>query len=172
MLSLISIVLIGGALGAAWGWFGRSSKGRSSPDGNWKRSAVFGMVAGLALYFVAGDSLEPYQPPKNAKAITAAQFDEEVTKTDRPVVVDFYAPWCVPCKKMAPRLDALAGEFTNSVKFVQINFDDAPALAERLNVPGVPTLLFFNKDGNLVDGVVGLTTVEVLRAKLNALAGT
>jgi thioredoxin 1 len=172
MLSLIPIVLICAGLGAAWARFSRCSTGACSLAGNWKRGASFGAVLGLGFYLVTGDAMEPYQPPKNARAITAVQFDAEVTQAGRPVVVDFYATWCGSCKRMAPRLDTVAGEYSNSVKFVQVNFDDAAALAERLNVPGVPTLLFFNKQGHLVDAVVGLVSVETLRAKLSALAGT
>jgi thioredoxin len=87
-------------------------------------------------------------------------------------VVDFFATWCGPCKTLAPRLDALAGEYASGIKFVSVNIDQAPSLAAKFKVEGVPTLLFFGADGKIVNASVGLVSKEALRAKLEALTTT
>ena len=75
---------------------------------------------------------------QNVKLISESQFEAEVTRASSPVVVDFYAPWCGPCKRLSPMLDELAGQVTNKVKFVKINVDDAKALSQRLGIQSVP----------------------------------
>jgi len=167
--SFLASLLIGGGLGALLGWFGQCSTGSCPLAANWKRGAVIGALIGAILHFSSAGS---YQPPKNIKAIAEADFDAEVTTANTPVVVDFYAPWCGPCKILSPRLDSLAGEYSGRIKFVQVNVDNSPALAAELNLPGVPTVLFFNREGRVADAVVGLASAETLRAKLQSLAGS
>jgi thioredoxin 1 len=169
MLSLIVSALIGGGLGAALGRLGQCSTGSCPLTANWRRGAVYGAFIGLFFSYAAGGALGSYQPPKNIKTIAEADFNAVVTTAKTPVVVDFYAPWCGPCKILGPRLDALAGEFGDRIKFVQVNVDNAPLLAARFNVEGVPMVLFFGKDGHIADAVVGLASIEGLRAKLEAL---
>ncbi len=84
------------------------------------------------------------------------------------MVVDFFAPWCGPCKALAPVVDSLAASSAGRVKFVKLNVDEAPALAQRFQVQGVPTLLFF-WHGQVTDTVVGLVSAEELQARLQAL---
>lgn len=167
MTALIVSLLIGGGLGALLGRFGKCNSGGCPLTANWKRGAVYGAVLGLIFHFAFGSS---YQPPKNVKAIAEADFDAEVTRAGKPVVVDFFATWCGPCKTLAPRLDALAGEYGDRIKFVSVNVDQSPALATKFDVQGVPTLLFIGKDGRVADTIVGLASVEVMRAKMEALA--
>src|ERR1039457_2642278 len=107
----------------------------------------------------------------NVKHITAAEFDTEVTQAASPVVVDFYATWCGPCKMLSPMLDELAGSFTNKVKFVKVNVDEASSVAQRFSVQAIPTLIFF-KDGKVVDTLIGLPAAADLKTRLNSLAGT
>jgi thioredoxin 1 len=164
--SLLIALMIGGTLGAVLGRFGQCSSGACPLTANWKRGAIYGAVLGLAFHFASGGS---YQPPKNVKAISESDFEGEVTRAGKLVVVDFFATWCGPCKTLAPRLDALAGEYGNSIKFVSVNIDQAPSLATKFKVEGVPTLLFFGADGNMVDASVGLISVEALRSKLESL---
>jgi thioredoxin 1 len=102
--------------------------------------------------------------------LNEANFDREVLQAERPVLVDFYAPWCGPCKMLAPALDALAREFEGRARIVKVNVDDAPGLAARYEISGVPTLLFFDQ-GEVVDEVVGLAPPRTLQARLEKLAG-
>jgi thioredoxin 1 len=86
--------------------------------------------------------------------ITDEQFDETVVQSDLPVLVDFWAPWCGPCKMIAPVLEELAGELGDKVVIAKVNTDQNPIYAQRLGVQGIPTMVLF-KDGAEVDRVVG-----------------
>jgi thioredoxin 1 len=164
-------LLIGAALGAALGYFGQCSSGACPLTANWKRGAIYGAVLGLVFHFASGGSGGgAHLPPKNIKPIVEADFDTEVTKAGKPVVVDFFATWCGPCKTLAPRLDTLAGEFGDRIKFVSVDIDQSPALAGRFKVEGVPTLLFVGKDGKIADASVGLVPADALRVKLETLS--
>ena len=99
---------------------------------------------------------------QNIIEVTEATFDREVLKATGPVVVDFYAPWCGPCKMIAPLLEQLAGEFSGSLKFAKLNVDDAPELAGRYGVRGVPTLMLFGA-GQVIDQAVGVDALKTLQ---------
>jgi thioredoxin 1 len=90
------------------------------------------------------------------KEIEDSSFDAEVMKSDKPVVVDFWAPWCGPCKAIAPMLDQIAAEKGDQVLIFKCNVDENPATATRFGIKSIPTLLFFNR-GELADQVVGMT---------------
>lgn len=171
MTTLLVSLLIGGGLGALLGRFGQCRSGACPLTANWKRGAVYGAVLGLLFHSASGCGGSSEQPPKNMKPIAEANFDAEVTQAKIPVVVDFYASWCGPCKILSPRLDTLAGEYSSKIKFVQVNVDNAPALSQKFNVQAIPTLLFFGKDGKLVASSIGLVSAETLRAKLDTLVG-
>ncbi len=96
-------------------------------------------------------------------------FEREVLKAELPVLVDFYAPWCGPCKMIAPLLEQLAAEFRGRVKFTKLNVDDAPALAGSYDISGVPTLAIF-KDGQLADKMVGFRGTSAFKSWLEAAA--
>ena len=83
-------------------------------------------------------------------------------KAAGPVLVDFYAPWCGPCKMLAPLLEQLAGEFDGRVKFAKLNVDDAPELAGHYDITGVPTLMLF-RGGNVIDQMVGLASPGLIK---------
>lgn len=100
--------------------------------------------------------------------INAEQFDRDVATSPTPVVVDFYAPWCGPCRMLAPVVQALAQKYAGRARFVKVNVDDAPELAERFGISGVPTLLFV-RDGEEVDRVVGFAPPQVISARLERL---
>ena len=100
---------------------------------------------------------------------TADNFEKEVLKSEIPVVVDFYADWCVPCKMMGPYVTAMEPLYQGKVKIGKLNVDDAADIAERYHVMSIPTLLFF-KNGEVVGSSVGLIPKETLQEKIEALA--
>jgi thioredoxin 1 len=101
--------------------------------------------------------------------LTAANFEQEVLKATGPVLVDFWAEWCGPCKMVAPILDELAQEYTGKVKIAKVNVDDHQELAVKFRIVSIPTLLFF-KGGQIVDQVVGMKSKKDFKAKLDSLA--
>jgi thioredoxin 1 len=98
-----------------------------------------------------------------------SNFEKEVTQSDQTVLVDFWAPWCGPCKMIAPLLDEIAAEKAGSVKVAKVNVDENQSLSVKYNVRAIPALLFF-KNGQLRDQVVGMTTRKELLGRLDALA--
>jgi thioredoxin len=106
---------------------------------------------------------------KNMTELTENDFEREVLQASVPVVVDFYAPWCGPCKMLAPLLETLAAEFEDRIKFAKLNVDHAPGLSGRYQVTGVPTLALF-RNGQRVDSLVGLVSPKTLKAWLTGVA--
>ncbi len=92
-----------------------------------------------------------------AVEINDNQFEQEVLKCDKPVVVDFWAPWCGPCRKLGAVLDEIAEEFGNKVKFVKMNTDSNIDTAKDYAISGLPSLMVF-KEGKAVERLVGLTS--------------
>ena len=108
---------------------------------------------------------------KNTIELNEANFEPEVLHAAVPVVVDFYAPWCGPCKMLAPVLEQFAGEFAGRLKFAKANVDQTPDLAASFEVSGVPTLMLF-RGGEAVDQVVGFSGLRQLKAWLDQAANT
>lgn len=96
---------------------------------------------------------------------TDENFEEEVLKSDVPVLVDFYAEWCGPCKMMGPIIEELAGEYKGKWKIGKLNVDEAPVTSQKYGVQSIPTLMFF-KDGQVVNMAIGFQSKEALKAKL------
>jgi len=99
------------------------------------------------------------------QTLTDGNFDDTVIKGQTPVLVDFWAEWCGPCKALAPTVDALAKEFTGRVVVGKLNVDDNPATAGRFGIRGIPTLLLF-KGGEVVETMVGMAPKDQLKAML------
>jgi thioredoxin 1 len=105
-----------------------------------------------------------------ALKLTDANFQSEVIDSDQPVLVDFWAEWCGPCKMIGPIIDQVALELDGQAKVGKVNVDDARELALKYNVRSIPLLLFF-KNGEVKDQIVGASvTKDQLKAKLLALA--
>jgi len=100
--------------------------------------------------------------------VSDSSFEEDVIKSDVPVVVDFWAPWCGPCKSIAPVLEEIAGEFDGRIKIAKCNVDDNPETPTQYNVRGIPNLIFF-KNGEVVEQVVGAVPKDQLVDAINKL---
>src|SRR6266700_411408 len=99
--------------------------------------------------------------------VTDGSFESEVLKADTPVLVDFWAPWCGPCKAIAPILEELAVEFDGKEKIAKVNIDDNDAVAAEYGIRAIPTMLLF-KSGKVTDTIVGMMPKAALKAKLAA----
>ncbi|MCX8007771.1 MAG: thioredoxin [Coriobacteriia bacterium] len=95
------------------------------------------------------------------KEVSHTEFDAEVLGADRPVVVDFWAPWCGPCRLVAPEIDKLAAKYSDSVKFVKVNVDENRDVAIRYGVMSIPTIAKFER-GRLVGQVIGARGADAL----------
>lgn len=102
------------------------------------------------------------------KHIKSSDFENEVISSDIPVVVDFYADWCMPCKMLSPVIEELSDQYDGRVSFVKINTDDAQDLAVQFNVMSIPTLIMF-KSGEVRDQVVGLMSKEGIEEKIDEM---
>lgn len=97
---------------------------------------------------------------------TDQNFEQEVLKSDKPVLVDFWAPWCGPCKIMGPIIDELAGEIADKSKVGKLNVDENPATAEKYGIMSIPSLKIF-KGGQVVEEFTGVQSKDILKGALS-----
>jgi thioredoxin 1 len=100
--------------------------------------------------------------------VTDATFEQEVLKSELPVLVDFWAVWCGPCRALAPVVDSVAQTYAGKVKVAKVNVDENSATPSRYGIRGIPTLLFF-KHGTVADQVVGFKSQQEVEEKINHL---
>ena len=103
--------------------------------------------------------------PENITELNSSNFEAAISASV-PVVVDFWAPWCGPCKAIAPILEELAAELGDAVKICKVNVDDNSEIAGKFEIRAIPTILVF-KDGAVSDTIVGLTSKDDLKAKIS-----
>jgi len=98
---------------------------------------------------------------ENVKEVSDKSFESDVLKSDRPVLVDFWAQWCAPCRMLAPTVEAVAEKYAESATVVKLNVDDNPEVSQRYGIKGIPTLILF-KNGKEEERVVGATSKEAI----------
>jgi thioredoxin 1 len=170
MTMLLVNIGIGCLLGAALGYYGQCSSGTCPLTSTWWRGSLYGGVMGLAFYMLSGNgsSAAMKQSTKNVTLVAENDFDKEVIQSGEPVLVDFFATWCGPCKALAPVVDDLASQFKGKIKFVKVNADEAQTLASRYQIEGLPTLMIF-QNGKVIDTIVGARPRIELQARLSAV---
>ena len=100
--------------------------------------------------------------------VTQENFEKEIVNSDKPVLVDFWAPWCMPCKIIAPTVETIADEMKGKVKVMKSNVDNAPEVATELSVLNIPTLILF-KGGKEIARMIGVNSKEAIENKINSL---
>src|SRR2546423_15521828 len=102
--------------------------------------------------------------------VTDQSFEQDVLKSEVPVLVDFWAEWCGPCKMLAPTVEKVAGEYEGKAKVVKLNIDDNNQVAQQYGIKGIPTLILF-KNGSEADRTVGLTTKDNISRMIDRVLG-
>ena len=105
-----------------------------------------------------------------AKTVTDASFETDVLKSEKPVIVDFWAPWCAPCRQVSPILDEIAGAHADKIQVVKINSDENPGVTARYGVTALPTLAVYS-GGELVKTVIGAKPKPILLREFSAWLG-
>jgi thioredoxin 1 len=100
--------------------------------------------------------------------ITEEEFDGVIQNTTTPVLIDFWAEWCGPCKMLSPVIDELAAEYGEKIKIAKVNVDQQPNLAARYGIRSIPTIFIF-KNGEIAEQMVGMQSKEDLKAKIDSL---
>jgi thioredoxin 1 len=100
--------------------------------------------------------------------VSDSSFDSEILQADKPVVVDFWAPWCGPCKAIGPVIEDLAGTYGEKIKFAKCNVDENPITPGKYGIKAIPTLIFF-KQGKVADQITGMVAKSKLEESLKAI---
>jgi thioredoxin 1 len=103
---------------------------------------------------------------EHVKETSDGTFEDDVLKSDRPVLVDFWAAWCAPCRMLAPTVEAVAEKYASNARVVKLNVDDNPSVSQRFGIKGIPTLILF-KNGREEERVVGATSEQAISRMLD-----
>ena len=103
---------------------------------------------------------------EHVKETSDGTFENDVLKSDRPVLVDFWAAWCAPCRMLAPTVEAVAEKYAHNARVVKINVDDNPSVSQRFGIKGIPTLILF-KNGREEEREVGATSEQAISRMLD-----
>ena len=187
-IQLVVGLLIGGSLGALMGYFGKCTTGVCPLTANpWRGGFIGAMIGGLFAFSAAGPRSSvpsPIPPEGVANASTtggdqqttprhiasAEEFESVVLKADKPVLVDFYADWCGPCRMLAPTIEKLAKQYEGRVAVCKVNVDHLGQVAGRYGIQGIPAVLVFDK-GKEVQRLVGLRPASDYTKVLDKLVG-
>ncbi len=157
--------------GAVVGYLGKCTGGACPLTANPLRGGVFGMFIGAALAMAISTAGcqkgQTRGPDRSTQVTTTQEFSGHVLQADKPVLVDFYATWCPPCKKLAPIINELAGEYEGRANFVKVDGDKSRDLMSEYGVKVYPTVLIFS-GGKPVKKILGLRGAGEYRAALNA----
>jgi thioredoxin 1 len=107
---------------------------------------------------------------KNTMELTDSNFMATMEKSETPLLVDFWAPWCGPCRLLSPIVEELAQAYEGKIQVAKVNTDESPSVATQFNIRSIPTLLFF-KDGKLVDSLIGLVPKNQVQEKIETVLG-
>jgi thioredoxin 1 len=103
---------------------------------------------------------------ENVRETSDGTFESDVLKSDRPVLVDFWAEWCAPCRMLAPTVEAVAEKYADTARVVKLNVDNNPSVSQRFGIKGIPTLILF-KNGKEEERVVGATSEQAISRMLD-----
>lgn len=149
-------LLIGGGLGAILGYFGKCTSGACPLTANpWRGAFVGALIGGLfAFSAVPSTAAIPKGEQASLQIGSVEEFERYVLNANKPVLVDFYADWCGPCRRLAPTIEQLAKEYEGRAVVSKLNVDQLGELAQRYGIQGIPAVLFF-QDGEEVHRLVG-----------------
>jgi len=156
------IGLIGGGL---LGWLGKCRTGACPLTSNPFSGALFGVIIGVLLAMAIGASCSRSSGDKDGIS-SAADFETRVLKAGKPVLVDFYADWCGPCRTLSPVLEDLGRQYQGKADVVKVNVDNASEIAGRYNIQAIPTVILF-VNGNVAGRWPGVMDASVYRQALN-----